>query len=93
MEVVKWRIRHSEGMHTATQSRVSVHPKGYSMDIVPFAVSINDACKWAGIGRSSIYQAIRRGELPIRKSGRRSLVLMTDLQHWLSELPTGEARR
>jgi excisionase family DNA binding protein len=78
---------------TATQSRVPVNPKGYSMDIVPFAVSINEACKWASIGRSSIYQAIRRGELPIRKSGRRSLVLMADLQHWLSELPSGEARR
>jgi excisionase family DNA binding protein len=63
------------------------------MRIIPFAVSINDACKWAGIGRSSLYVAIRRGELPIRKSGRRSLILMADLQRWLSELPTGEVRR
>jgi excisionase family DNA binding protein len=77
---------------TATQFRVPANSKGYSMDIVPIAVSINEACKWAGIGRSSIYQAIRRGELPIRKSGRRSLVLMADLQRWISELPTSEAR-
>ena len=79
-------------VNTATQTRVPVNPKGYSMDIVPFAVSINEACKWAGIGRSSIYQAIRRGELPIRKSGRRSLVLMADLQRWISELPTSDVR-
>jgi excisionase family DNA binding protein len=63
------------------------------MQIIPLAVSINEACKWAGIGRSSIYQAIRRGELPIRKSGRRTLILTADLQRWLSEMPTGEARR
>jgi excisionase family DNA binding protein len=62
------------------------------MQFIPLAVSINEACKLAGIGRSSIYQAIRRGELPIRKSGRRSLILTADLQRWLSELPTSEAR-
>jgi excisionase family DNA binding protein len=78
--------------HTATQSRVPVNPRGIFMHIIPFALSINAACKWASIGRSSIYQAIRRGELPIRKSGRRSLILTADLQRWLSELPTGEAR-
>jgi excisionase family DNA binding protein len=59
---------------------------------LPLAISINDACKWAGIGRSSMYQAIRRGELPIRKSGRRSLILTADLQRWLSALPTSEVR-
>ena len=59
----------------------------------PFAVSISEAVRLSGIGRSSLYQAIRRGELSIRKSGRRSLILVADLQRWLSELPTGEARR
>ena len=60
--------------------------------IEPYAISILDAVRLSGIGRSSIYQAIRRGELPIRKSGRRSLILTADLQRWLSELPTSEAR-
>ena len=60
--------------------------------IEPYAISILDAVRLSGIGRSSIYQAIRRGELPIRKLGRRSLILTADLQRWLSKLPTGEAR-
>ena len=60
--------------------------------VEPYAISISEAVRLSGIGRSSIYQAIRRGELSIRKSGRRSLILTADLQRWLSELPTGEAR-
>jgi excisionase family DNA binding protein len=60
--------------------------------IEPYAISILDAVRLSGIGRSSIYQAIRRGELPIRKSGRRSLILTADLKRWLSALPTSEAR-
>jgi excisionase family DNA binding protein len=58
----------------------------------PFAISISEAVRLSGIGRSSIYEAIRRGDLLIRKSGRRSLVLTSELQRWLSELPTSEAR-
>jgi len=60
--------------------------------VEPYAISILEAVRLSGIGRSSIYQAIGRGELPIRKSGRRSLILTADLHRWLSELPTGEAR-
>ena len=60
--------------------------------VEPYAISILEAVRLSGIGRSSIYEAIRRGELAIRKSGRRSLILTADLQRWLSELPTSEAR-
>jgi excisionase family DNA binding protein len=59
--------------------------------VEPYAISILEAVRLSGIGRTSIYQAIGRGELPIRKSGRRSLILMADLHRWLSELPAGEA--
>ena len=61
--------------------------------VEPYAVSILEAVRLSGIGRSSIYQAIGRGELPIRKSGRRSLILTADLQQWLSKLPTGRERQ
>ena len=37
--------------------------------VEPYAISISEAARLSGIGRSSIYQAIRRGELPIRKLG------------------------
>lgn len=52
-----------------------------------YAISIVEAAKRAGIGRSSIYQAIRRGELKIRKNGRRSLILVEDLKAWVAAMP------
>jgi excisionase family DNA binding protein len=51
------------------------------------AISIAEAARRAGVGRSSIYEAIRRGELLVRKCGRRSLILLDDLRAWLSSLP------
>jgi putative DNA primase/helicase len=60
------------------------------------AVSIAEAVRLTGIGRSSLYEAIRRGDLPIRKSGRRTLLLMEDLRQWVAGLPAphgSEVRR
>jgi len=56
------------------------------------AVTITQAVQLSGIGRSSIYQAISRGELPIRKWGRRSVILVDDLRRWLESLPEAELR-
>jgi excisionase family DNA binding protein len=52
------------------------------------AVPIDEAARRAGIGRSSLYEAINRGELPLRKSGRRSLIRIDDLKAWIDALPT-----
>ena len=52
------------------------------------SISIVEAARRAGVGRSSIYEAINRGELPIRKCGRRSLVLVRDLKSWIESLPS-----
>ena len=56
------------------------------------AVSIIEAAKRAGISRSSIYEAIGRGEIPLRKNGRRSLILIDDLKAWVSALPEAKHR-
>jgi len=53
----------------------------------PLAVSIADAVHISGIGRSSLYEAVKRGDLPIRKAGRRTLVLTQDIRSWLDSLP------
>jgi predicted DNA-binding transcriptional regulator AlpA len=53
----------------------------------PLAVSIADAVQISGIGRSSLYEAAKRGDLPIRKAGRRTLVLTQDIRSWLDALP------
>jgi excisionase family DNA binding protein len=52
------------------------------------AVGIAEAVRLTGMGRSSLYSAIKRGELPIRKSGRRTLLMIEDIQRWLANLPT-----
>ena len=57
-------------------------------DPTPLAMSIIEAGRLAGVSRSSIYLAIGRGELMVRKSGRRSLILRDDLTEWLQRLPT-----
>lgn len=54
----------------------------------PLAVGINEACKIVGISRSRFYAEAREGRLTIRKSGRRSVVPMSELHRWLAALPT-----
>ena len=51
------------------------------------AISIVEAAELSGIGRSSIYSAIKRGELRLKKSGRRSLILVDDLKTFIATLP------
>jgi excisionase family DNA binding protein len=54
---------------------------------LPMAVSIAQAVGLTGVGRSTLYKAIQRGELPIRKAGRRTLLLTDDLRRWIQQLP------
>ena len=56
-------------------------------DTAPLAMSIIEAVRLAGVSRSSLYLAIGRGEITIRKAGRRSLILHDDLRAWLDRLP------
>jgi excisionase family DNA binding protein len=60
----------------------------------PIAVGIVQAANIAGVGRSFLYEEIRQGRLRIRKAGRRTLVVLSDLDRWISALPTsnGEDR-
>ena len=56
------------------------------MDI-PIAVTIPDAVKASGMSRSSLYEALKRGDLSARKAGRRTLISFADLQAYLASLP------
>ena len=56
----------------------------------PIAVTIPDAVKATGMSRTSIYEALKRGDLSARKAGRRTLVNFADLQTYLASLPSDQ---
>jgi excisionase family DNA binding protein len=57
------------------------------------AYSIAEACARSGIGRTKIYELINTGQLPARKSGRHTLILVSDLQRCLQKLPQIKAKQ
>jgi excisionase family DNA binding protein len=52
------------------------------------ALTIIEACQALSVSRTSLYEAIGRGELTARKRGRRTLVLVDDLRSWVEQFPT-----
>jgi excisionase family DNA binding protein len=67
-------------------------PDSLSVYKNPIAVRPTEAARLAGICRSSVFQAIRSGQLPARKYGRRTLILTEDLWSWLADLPVRSPR-
>ena len=57
----------------------------------PISVTIPDAVKASGMSRTSIYEALKRGDLSARKAGRRTLISFADLQAYLAALPAYQA--
>lgn len=55
------------------------------------AYTIKEACAVSRTGKTSLYAAIRRGELIARKLGKKTLILEGDLRHWIERLPTLDA--
>ncbi|MCO6389048.1 helix-turn-helix domain-containing protein [Aliihoeflea sp. 40Bstr573] len=52
------------------------------------ALSIAQTARLLGIGRSTLYCIIKEGRLPVRKLGKRTLILRRDLEHFIASLPT-----
>jgi len=57
----------------------------------PLAVPSPEAARLGGVGRSTIYSEIAKGNLKIRKVGRRTIVAMDDLREWLASKTDSEA--
>lgn len=57
-----------------------------------FAHSIAEFAQLSGLGRSFLYEQIKSGDLPVRKAGRRTLILYEEGQAWLAKLPSSAGR-
>ena len=51
------------------------------------AYTIPEAVEVSGRSRTALYAAFKTGELIARKNGARTIVLASDLRHWLENLP------
>ncbi len=58
----------------------------------PLAVSTEDAARASGTTRSSVYEAIGRGDLISFKSGRRRLILVKELEAWVNRMANANTR-
>lgn len=50
--------------------------------------TLPEAVQYSGMSRTSIYEALKRGDLKARKAGRRTLISFADLETYLASLPT-----
>ncbi len=51
----------------------------------PIAVSPDEAARLAGIGRTTLYAALAKGDLPSIKIGTRRLVRVDAIREWLAK--------
>jgi excisionase family DNA binding protein len=55
--------------------------------LVPLALTINDAARFSGLSRSTVYQALARGDIKGVRAGRRTLVLTESLHAFIETRP------
>jgi len=55
------------------------------------AMSVDEFCRWACIGRTKTYAEAKAGRLQLRKIGSKTVILRTDAEQWLRSLPTAPA--
>lgn len=54
-----------------------------SREIQPISMRVNDACRYIGISRSTLYILIASGEIEIIKLGASTLVLTDSLKRYI----------
>jgi hypothetical protein len=84
-------------IESAILRTAGVHPDASEVQMTAkdqkLAHSVAEFAQLSGLGRSFIYEQIKAGLLPVRKAGRRSLILHEEGQDWLASLPIAGQRR
>jgi excisionase family DNA binding protein len=65
--------------------KTSKRPPARKRDKSELALTVEEAGQKIGLGRAAAYAAARRGELPIRRIGRKLVVPKAALSRWLEE--------
>ena len=64
------------------------HSKQNTQPTTPIAVSPDEAARLAGIGRTSLYAALAKGDLKSIKIGTRRLIKIEAIHEWLASYQT-----
>jgi hypothetical protein len=83
----------ADSLKTGTGSQAAARGDEAERELsTPRAYRIPDVCKATGLGRTSVYAAIKSGELIARRWHRCTIVLAKDLEAFLAKLPTTNGR-
>ncbi len=55
------------------------------------ALSVVEFCATTSIGRAKFYEEVAEGRIQTLKSGRRTLIPVSEVSRWLNSLPTSKA--
>jgi hypothetical protein len=55
------------------------------------AMSVEEFCRWACIGKTKAYAEAKSGRLTFRKIGTKTVILRSDAEVWLRSLPSASA--
>ena len=61
---------------------------GNKPQLSKLALSISEVVSTSGVGRTLVFAEMKAGRLIARKCGRRTVVLIDDLQNWLQAMPS-----
>jgi excisionase family DNA binding protein len=54
------------------------------------AVTVNEFCKSVGIGRSTFYEEVQKGNIAVKKLGNRTLIKISEITRFLDGLGNGD---
>lgn len=57
--------------------------------MIKLTVTVQEARQITGLSRTTLYKLFSRGELKPRKVGKRSLLLVSELEAFVNSLPEG----